>query len=176
MARSRATRPELLISVMRPFTPETGSDHGFSLGGTIATLALAAALSVFAGPKIAGAIKRRIVEADGAAQRLASSIESFFDRLPALQGDLAEVPGPNASDRPLPDAAPHSGFPSAPFIVEDMPPRFRGLAVRPLYQPYCRPFRCVPQGELPPAWRGPSRKRHRRRQPQTRQPPDRLGE
>jgi len=176
MARPRAAPPKLLISVMRPFTPQCGSDRGISLGATIATLALATAVTVFAGPKIAGAIKRRIVEADGAAQQVASSIEGLFNRLPAPQGDPPEGPGPNSSDRTFPDAAPHGGFFPAPFIVEDLPPPFQGPAGRPLYQRYCRPFRCFPREELPPAWREPIRRRHRRHQRQKGRPPDRLRE
>lgn len=180
MARLRAAAPRLLISVMRQFTFRSRPDRGFSLGGAIATVAVAAALAVFAGPRVAGAIKRRIAEADGAAQRVASSIEGLFERLPALQGDLADVPGAGASDGPPPNEAPLAVIAPAPepvpFTLGEWPPRFHGFGGRPLYQPYCRPFRCLPQEELLPAGREPSRKRHRRHRPRTGGPQDRPGE
>ena len=179
MARPGAASAKLLLSGMPKTTPPGGSDLGFSLGATFATLTLATAVAVFAGPRIAGAIKRRIMEADGAAQRVASGIGDFFDRLPALEVGPVETPASNASGRTFPDEAPQAGFPPPPgpppFTAEIPPPRIHGPAGRPLYQPYCRPFRCLPREELPPVWPEPIRKTHRRRQPRTTQPRDHRG-
>jgi hypothetical protein len=165
---------------MRTSTLRGGSDLGFSLGATIATLTLATALTVFAGPKVASAIKRKIAEADASAQSMASSIGGIFDRLPALQDFPAESPAQNASERALSEQAPYIEFPASfdppPFIMEPWRPGFHGHLGRPLYQPYWQPFPLLPQEEFLPAWPVPGRKRHRRLRPRTILRPDRRQE